>query len=213
MPAAVASPAGGAVAPIASSEGSVNITGGETGFVPRAGGDASAVKPVVAPFKPLTAPTAQKRYDTAPPAWRKPARPEATPSRPQRDRPPAMVQYPPPPTSEVSQAPAQVMQAEPGESWPAFLERCSARTSVFTNDPAKIFDAFRTTDDLALAYACFAQLFHKATTAQGGGGAEAPWASSQARRFPYEAIRVLLGGNWKAKQLWVKLDARIKRVY
>ena len=62
------------------------IIGWETGFESRAGRDASAVKPVVALFKPLTTPTADKRYDTASPAWRKPAKPEATLSRWQRDK-------------------------------------------------------------------------------------------------------------------------------
>merc|ERR1719223_897293 len=40
-----------------------------------------------------------------------------------------------------------------------------------------------------------------------------PWASAPKRpwRFPYEPIRVLLAGHWKAKELWKKLDDRCGR--
>lgn len=114
-------------------------------------------------------------------------------------------------------------QAQAGaEDWPRFLARASTRIAAegVAEIPAALFEAFRVTDNLGLAYAAFARLFHMATAPMSQGGRRKtvglvapPWTSDEKRkwRFPYEPIRLLLGGNWKAKQLWKLLDARCGR--
>eukprot|EP00927_Polykrikos_kofoidii_P008107 TRINITY_DN13357_c0_g1_i1.p1 TRINITY_DN13357_c0_g1~~TRINITY_DN13357_c0_g1_i1.p1 ORF type:complete len:933 (+),score=117.58 TRINITY_DN13357_c0_g1_i1:99-2897(+) len=111
------------------------------------------------------------------------------------------------------------------ELWGSFLERSRQRIAEFADVPTKIFEAFRTSCDIALTYACFAQLYRLATCPKndqtGQAGADhthaPPWAGRRGaavyttHQFPYAAIRVLLGGNWKAKQLWDKLDTRCRR--
>mmetsp|Transcript_76810 Transcript_76810/g.217349 ORF Transcript_76810/g.217349 Transcript_76810/m.217349 type:complete len:1008 (-) Transcript_76810:403-3426(-) len=107
-----------------------------------------------------------------------------------------------------------------GEPWEAFLNRVAPVVASTGGAPAKLFEAFRTTDDVAQAYAAFAHLFHVSTSSHkddrpGAPGPVQPWAAAGSSgppwQFPYEPIRVLLGGNWKAKQLWDKLDVRSAR--
>lgn len=123
-----------------------------------------------------------------------------------------------------------------GEAWPAFLERAAQRTAAALPDgqtPIGLFEAFRTTDDLGLVFASFAQLFALATQVHESGSLrdkaggldaaatrdryEPPWAGPPEGcgqppwQFPYEPIRVLLSGHWRAKQLWEKLDKRVGR--
>lgn len=105
-----------------------------------------------------------------------------------------------------------------GESWEAFLSRTRRSPAMLElTSAAQIFEKFRATDDLGLIFASFSSLFALATaesaTARSG---VPPWAKPQEIqdtpwRYPYEKIRVLLGGNWKAKQLWEKLDKRTGR--
>merc|ERR1719174_1635508 len=76
--------------------------------------------------------------------------------------------------------------------------------------PTALFEVFRTAEDLPTTMAAFAQLFQRAT--EHSPACPSPWAPGrQPWRFPYEPIRVLLGGHWKAKMLWQKLDARCLR--
>jgi len=109
-----------------------------------------------------------------------------------------------------------------GESWSDFLAR--ARNTLTSRDlditsPAKLFEVFRTTTDLGLVFASFAQLFQLATKATTGDCSQLelpPWAETEeafSRRwqYPYEPLRLLLGGNWKAKRLWQLLDTRVER--
>lgn len=90
-----------------------------------------------------------------------------------------------------------------------------------------MFEAFRTSDDLCVIFRCFIHLYRRALlapslarhgeedTAASQSLLAPPWAAPSARRqpwrFPYEPIRVLIGGHWKAKQLWAKLDDRCRR--
>lgn len=89
---------------------------------------------------------------------------------------------------------------------------------------AELFEIFRTSEDLRSILSTFANLFRQAVlapnaarswqqAADGPAACPPPWspAGHQPWRFPYEPIRVLLGGHWKAKQLWQKLDARCSR--
>jgi len=105
-----------------------------------------------------------------------------------------------------------------GEPWPEFLQR--ARQTLQKHEisaPEKLFEVFRTTTDLSLVFATFGQLFHLATTATKGESSQLdfpPWADPEESfnrrwRFPYEPLRLLLGGNWKAKRLWQVLDERV----
>jgi len=97
-----------------------------------------------------------------------------------------------------------------GEVWSDFVQRTSGRLDPTKMEPAALFETFRTSSDLGIIYACFAQLFHLSTG--GSSGSVPPWSSEgHAWAFPYEPIRVLLGGHWKAKQLWEKLDKRRSR--
>mmetsp|Transcript_76676 Transcript_76676/g.248171 ORF Transcript_76676/g.248171 Transcript_76676/m.248171 type:complete len:935 (+) Transcript_76676:45-2849(+) len=89
-----------------------------------------------------------------------------------------------------------------GESWERFLNRAKDRSSGVADAPLDLFEAFRTSDDLGLTFASFARLFRLASQ----GSSDSPWGS--AGSLPYERLRVLLGGNWKAKKLWEKLDKR-----
>lgn len=89
-----------------------------------------------------------------------------------------------------------------------------------------VFETFRTSDDLQVTLRSFLQLYRQAllapSAARQAEGTEQslsslapPWATAAAGRqpwrFPYEPIRVLIGGHWKAKQLWAKLDDRCRR--
>lgn len=94
--------------------------------------------------------------------------------------------------------------------------------------PAALFEVFRTTENVGEIFGTFAQLFRGAalapTAARGAATrgestsvsvadtCPAPWApGGRPWRMPYELIRILLGGHWKAKQLWTKLDERCGR--
>jgi len=147
------------------------------------------------------------RGDSAPPRPR--------PSRPRRQS--LLKQQPPSPTDD---GPDLTI----GEDWPTFLSRASARFEALgiEDDAPAIFEVFRVADDLGLAYAAFARLFHLATAPFSHGGhwktdtpVAPPWApegvSGRKWRFPYEPIRLMLGGNWKAKKLWKLLDERCNR--
>jgi len=118
--------------------------------------------------------------------------------------------------SEISEAEA----ADLGETWSAFLERSSLQVKDAGGSPASLFETFRTSTDLGIIYATFGHLFNLATVPQRettqprtAATTVPPWPEMPARpdrppwQFPYEPIRVLLGGNWKAKQLWDKMDA------
>lgn len=105
-----------------------------------------------------------------------------------------------------------------GEAWPDFLSRAAAVSQGAGQTPGALFEAFRVSADLGVVYACFAQLFNLAAASHRdqNGDPVPPWAGPAQVpglpwHFPYEAIRVLLGGNWKAKQLWDKLDKRCAR--
>lgn len=119
---------------------------------------------------------------------------------------------------------------ELGESWADFVLRSTVRLGEegVSQDPASLFETFRKADDIGLIYASFTYLFDIATRAdklghrRGSGcdwvdGQQAPpWARSEeavGRRwhFPYEPIRLVLGGSWKAKKLWKLLDDRCAR--
>lgn len=93
-----------------------------------------------------------------------------------------------------------------GEAWPAYIERVA---DVITEEAAvPLFEKFRTSDDLRVIFSSFARL---SNLAMGGSPWDRDLRSSQPNRFPFEALRVLLGGHWKAKQLWEKLDRRCSR--
>lgn len=112
-----------------------------------------------------------------------------------------------------------------GEGWQEFLERSSSWLPSGSPEAVALFETFRTTPHLALVFATFASLFSlaagKAEREEGsdrsvGSHADTvPWAGGAqmqgAWQFPYESIRVLLAGNWKAKRLWEKLDTRCTR--
>jgi len=118
--------------------------------------------------------------------------------------------------SEISKAEA----ADVGETWPEFLERNSLPVKDAGCSPASLFETFRTSADLAVIYSAFGHLFniaaqpHKETNQpRPAETATPPWPETPAGphrppwQFPYEPIRVLLGGNWKAKRLWDSMDA------
>lgn len=78
--------------------------------------------------------------------------------------------------------------------------------------PDELFEIFRTTEDVSLIFSAFARLFYLATEHTQEDHAP-PWAGPDEApdrpwRFPYEPLRLLLSGNWKAKRLWQVLDAR-----
>jgi hypothetical protein len=108
-----------------------------------------------------------------------------------------------------------------GELWVEFIARASKHLSGRCIEPDALFELFRSSDNLGDVLAAFAKLFHFATASQKQGGRRStvnlqvspPWDNCHRRqwRYPYEAIRVMLGGNWKAKQLWSTLDERCGR--
>jgi hypothetical protein len=125
-----------------------------------------------------------------------------------------------------------VPETNTGESWVDFAARAQARlsaASIQEEDTQVLFEAFRTADNLELIYATFARMFQRATiskrerTRSIDGASDipqsqfiAPWSGSSEScgrqwKYPYEPIRVLLGGNWKAKKLWKLLDDRCGR--
>eukprot|EP00927_Polykrikos_kofoidii_P082882 TRINITY_DN8356_c0_g1_i1.p1 TRINITY_DN8356_c0_g1~~TRINITY_DN8356_c0_g1_i1.p1 ORF type:complete len:1622 (-),score=251.14 TRINITY_DN8356_c0_g1_i1:169-5001(-) len=93
------------------------------------------------------------------------------------------------------------------------LEKVSPSAHI-SDSPGMIFEKFRTSEDMNEVFSSFQKLFQLAITATkktACQGCPAPWShDGRVRwRFPYEAIRVLLGGHWKAKLLWKKLDAKV----
>lgn len=113
--------------------------------------------------------------------------------------------------------PSETMLQDALGPWASWLDAKHSDIGRGPKAPA-LFEVFRTAEDLRATFASFAQLFRLAmlapTTARGAEAAAAftcpaPWASvARPWRYPYEPIRVLLSGHWKAKQLWAKLDAR-----
>eukprot|EP00928_Gymnodinium_smaydae_P086891 TRINITY_DN71293_c0_g1_i1.p1 TRINITY_DN71293_c0_g1~~TRINITY_DN71293_c0_g1_i1.p1 ORF type:complete len:1008 (+),score=97.26 TRINITY_DN71293_c0_g1_i1:85-3108(+) len=94
------------------------------------------------------------------------------------------------------------------EGWQEYLTRTGTRikSAGLSLEPSALWDAFRSTEDVDMICATFAQLFRSAP--------EPPWEMSPdgaKARYPYEDLRTLLGENWKAKQLWKVLDARAGR--
>lgn len=147
---------------------------------------------------------------------------------------PAEVALPPlatPTATEVLRAgPPEGIDLEAGETWADFLVRAKdVLLAVEVKDEGQaLFEAFRTADSVDVIYATFARLFHHATGAPAtprdrAGGTESselrsqpPWGGSdevlgRQWKYPYEVIRLLLGGNWKAKKLWKLLDERCSR--
>jgi len=98
-----------------------------------------------------------------------------------------------------------------GECWPEFLERAASRIAEegLSDEPGRLFEAFRTTEDIGLTFATFAQLFRQATPSTDKHHGDAPWAGQG--RFPYESMRLLLRGSRKASDLWKRLDERASR--
>jgi len=95
----------------------------------------------------------------------------------------------------------------PFESW---TDALSSPVTQGEPTPTALFEVFRTAEDLTTIFSSFAQLFkealkHSSTCPAPHAPVKRPW------RFPYEPIRVLLGGHWKAKMLWEKMDARCSR--
>eukprot|EP00929_Paragymnodinium_shiwhaense_P042660 TRINITY_DN22041_c0_g2_i2.p1 TRINITY_DN22041_c0_g2~~TRINITY_DN22041_c0_g2_i2.p1 ORF type:complete len:1287 (-),score=292.47 TRINITY_DN22041_c0_g2_i2:194-4054(-) len=115
------------------------------------------------------------------------------------------------------------------QPWSEPLEECCGASPSLSWKPTALFETFRTAEDLDTIFATFQRLYRlallapKAAVAGDVAGDETvaetvkrgacppPWSQAQHRRFPFEVIRVLLGGQWRAKQLWEKLDARCSR--
>lgn len=111
-------------------------------------------------------------------------------------------------------------ESSTGEAWADFAARASLRLKAAgIGDGAQaLFEAFRTAGDLELIYATFACMFHQAKNLKQAVDAPlcAPWsepgdATRGQWKYPYELIRVLVGGNWKANSLWKLLDERCAR--
>eukprot|EP00927_Polykrikos_kofoidii_P019629 TRINITY_DN19203_c0_g1_i1.p1 TRINITY_DN19203_c0_g1~~TRINITY_DN19203_c0_g1_i1.p1 ORF type:complete len:899 (-),score=105.34 TRINITY_DN19203_c0_g1_i1:126-2456(-) len=113
--------------------------------------------------------------------------------------------------------------SDSGESWPCFLHRAQRCESLdvslneIWNQPKEIFEHFRSSSDLGIIFGAFARLFDLANCRGGTSSSVAPpWAARDEAphrpwRFPYEPIRLLLGGDQRAKRLWKLLDARCAR--
>lgn len=94
--------------------------------------------------------------------------------------------------------------------WASFADAMQLPVTAGETTSKSLFEVFRTAEDLQTILASFAQLFRQAV--KQSAVCPSPWAPGrQPWRFPYEPIRVLLGGHWKAKMLWEKLDARCLR--
>eukprot|EP00929_Paragymnodinium_shiwhaense_P036799 TRINITY_DN19689_c0_g1_i1.p1 TRINITY_DN19689_c0_g1~~TRINITY_DN19689_c0_g1_i1.p1 ORF type:complete len:761 (+),score=187.87 TRINITY_DN19689_c0_g1_i1:80-2362(+) len=180
-----------------------------------AGGQAAIVKPKQKKPRKIShrgqEGSAVNRADTAPPTSRL-RHADTTPLRPGAEAPVLQPASPPrraPPPPERSETTGD----NAGEAWSDFLDRSAARCKAAgVNDTATaLWDSFRTSEDLGLTLASFSRLWQQA----GGSSSSSspPWVSGpdSAKRYPYETLRLLLGGNWKAKQLWTKLDARCTR--
>eukprot|EP00929_Paragymnodinium_shiwhaense_P086521 TRINITY_DN4701_c0_g1_i1.p1 TRINITY_DN4701_c0_g1~~TRINITY_DN4701_c0_g1_i1.p1 ORF type:complete len:874 (-),score=182.43 TRINITY_DN4701_c0_g1_i1:216-2837(-) len=121
-----------------------------------------------------------------------------------------------------------------GEPWLEYLERCTETVAELglSNEPRALFEAFRSSDDPSVIFATFARLYHLATAGRMASIPEtrrsqistksifeepgAPWEGEREVegrhwQYPYEPIRVIVGGNFKAKQLWELLDKRCGR--
>eukprot|EP00927_Polykrikos_kofoidii_P059392 TRINITY_DN54551_c0_g1_i1.p1 TRINITY_DN54551_c0_g1~~TRINITY_DN54551_c0_g1_i1.p1 ORF type:complete len:773 (+),score=99.62 TRINITY_DN54551_c0_g1_i1:74-2392(+) len=89
--------------------------------------------------------------------------------------------------------------------WNKFLKSSSIQSlTSSSNLPSSVFERFRTTDDLSLVFATFAQLVQLGCSTVGA-------VSGRHWQYPYEPMRLLVGGNFKAKQLWKLLDERSAR--
>eukprot|EP00931_Biecheleriopsis_adriatica_P065648 TRINITY_DN4013_c0_g1_i1.p1 TRINITY_DN4013_c0_g1~~TRINITY_DN4013_c0_g1_i1.p1 ORF type:complete len:882 (-),score=227.68 TRINITY_DN4013_c0_g1_i1:98-2743(-) len=108
-----------------------------------------------------------------------------------------------------------------GESWKEFLNRASTEMNKICGDTDEtehfLFDTFRTTADLRVAFAAFARLYHKVKS-KGGTREDAippPWQrpaeDARQERFPYYALRLADIRNNYGRQLWKKLDERTHR--
>lgn len=123
-----------------------------------------------------------------------------------------------------------VGEGSAGETWTDFAARAQASLNAagIKDEAQLLFEAFRTADDVELIYATFARMFQMATNSKRERTCSmdstscmstqyvAPWSgpgesSSRQWKYPYEPIRVLMGGNWKAKKLWKLLDDRCAR--
>lgn len=101
--------------------------------------------------------------------------------------------------------------------WARWTDALQTKATVGEPTATALFEVFRTAEDLRTVMAAFAQLFRQARLAPNGARSPdrrpvaPPWTAAKPWRFPYEPIRVLLGGHWKAKMLWEKMDARCAR--
>jgi hypothetical protein len=106
--------------------------------------------------------------------------------------------------------------------WSCWTEASLPSSDAEALTPMALFEVFRTAEDLRTIMAAFAQMFRQAFLAPNAArstdhkhskaACPPPWnPGMQPWRFPYEPIRVLLGGHWKAKMLWEKLDTRCSR--
>jgi len=169
-----------------------------------------------------TAPAPRHRHPVTPvkpPVAEAPDSPTAPPAEGPHTKSSQQVDVAPP--AAASPAPPAAASAEPladgkasgsslGEAWEAFLDRTRSRLDPAKMEPLALFETFRTSGDLGVIFASFAHLFHAAT--QTNSNHLPPWsAEGHAWEFPYDPIRVHLGGHWKAKQLWEKLDKRRHR--
>eukprot|EP00441_Pelagodinium_beii_P037643 CAMPEP_0197630388 /NCGR_PEP_ID=MMETSP1338-20131121/7893_1 /TAXON_ID=43686 ORGANISM="Pelagodinium beii, Strain RCC1491" /NCGR_SAMPLE_ID=MMETSP1338 /ASSEMBLY_ACC=CAM_ASM_000754 /LENGTH=768 /DNA_ID=CAMNT_0043201599 /DNA_START=1 /DNA_END=2304 /DNA_ORIENTATION=+ len=145
--------------------------------------------------------------------------PKRKPIRGRADSAPPMKRVvstsPKPVTEEKPQRPAS--KSELGEPWPVFLERAAATIADIGEGEAALFELFRTTPDLSLTYSAFARLYRLVVSKHSNGASLEslpPWSPAEEEQrpfqFPYEAMRVFLGGH-KAKELWQKLDRRTGR--
>lgn len=113
-----------------------------------------------------------------------------------------------------------------GEPWLEFLIRAAAKNqeAAIGTEAAKLWETFRTSEDLRIIFSSFAGLFQLATATGRDGSRRGsgihigapPWAGPDEApdriwRYPYEPIRLLLGGNFKAKKLWTLFDKRCER--
>lgn len=123
------------------------------------------------------------------------------------------------------------------EEWPEFLQRARAtlaREGIPSEQPGKLFEAFRVREEIDVVYAAFVMLFFAATTTEEEGGSckirrlcgppSPPWAVDVTARpgsgdvqwsFPYEAIKdglmQSIGSNFRASKLWKLYHERCQK--